>query len=44
VTRKLAALTVREGKALSPALFDVPEDFRDRGLDRLLTGQAPLLR
>lgn len=44
VTRKLTALSVREGKVQSPALFDVPEDFHDRGLDRLLGGASPVLR
>jgi hypothetical protein len=44
VTRKLSALSIRDGKAVSPALFAAPDDFHDRGLDRLLTGQAPMLR
>lgn len=44
VTRKVSALSIRDGKAVSPALFAAPEDFHDRGLDRLLTGHAPMLR
>lgn len=40
VTRRVRNLTARSGARGDEALVAVPEDFRERGLDRLLVGRA----